>query len=117
MKKPKKSFVFILFGFIWFLLLDIVFEGWLFWKLLFLYLKKYIPPIGCIGIGLKVKNLFDNGDNTWLGTSNSEGEWYIGYHGTGSMDSILGIINNGFRRGENQFYKSNENINPLNKKI
>ena len=81
------------------------------------YLKKYIPPIGCIGIGLKVKNLFDNGDNTWLGTSNSEGEWYIGYHGTGSMDSILGIINNGFRRGENQFYKSNENINPLNKKI
>lgn len=81
------------------------------------YLKKYIPPEGWIGIGLKVINLFDNGNNAWLGTSNQEGEWYIGYHGTKTKDSVLGIINKGFRRGENQCYKDEENINPLNKKI
>ena len=79
------------------------------------YLKDYIPPLRWIGIGLKVISLYDNGDNTWLGTSNKFGEWYIGYHGTKTMDSIYGITCNGFRRGDGQQYKQYININPLTK--
>ena len=81
------------------------------------YLKDYIPPIGWTGIGLKVLNLYDNGDNTWLGTTNQVGEWYIAYHGIKTLNSISGIIYNGFRRGPYQVYKNESNLNPLNNNI
>ena len=42
----------------------------------------YIQPIGYKGYGLKVKGLYDNGDDTWLGYTNKVGEWYIAYHST-----------------------------------
>ena len=79
------------------------------------YLRDYIPPLNWIGIGLKVYGLYDYGDNTWLGNSNEYGEWYIGYHGTRTMDSIKGIACNGFRRGDAQQFKQYKNINPLTK--
>jgi len=44
--------------------------------------KPYDPPIGWIGIGLKVMNKY--GDNTWIGMNNSEGEWCVAYHGVGN---------------------------------
>ena len=44
------------------------------------YLKNYYSPQGWFAIGLKVWNLYDNGDNTWLSSQNVEGEWYIAYH-------------------------------------
>ena len=78
------------------------------------YLKDYIPPIGWTGIGLKVLNLYDNGDNRWLGTTNHVGEWYIAYHGIKTLNSIAGIIYNGFRRGPYQACKNERNLNPLN---
>ena len=81
------------------------------------FLKDYIPPIGWTGIGLKVLNLYDNGDNTWLGTTNKVGEWYIAYHGIKTINSISGIINNGFRRGPFQLFKNERNVNPLNNNI
>ena len=81
------------------------------------YLKSYIPPIGWNGIGLKVINLYDNGNNTWIGTSNINGEWYIGYHGTKTMAYISGIVMNGFKRGDDQQCKNYANINPLNNLI
>ena len=34
------------------------------------YLMDYIPPIGYKWYGLKVKGLYDNGDDTWLGYTN-----------------------------------------------
>ena len=40
----------------------------------------YDPPIGWIGIGLKALQKFDNGDDTWIGNNNSEGEWAVAYH-------------------------------------
>ena len=46
--------------------------------------KDYDPPLGWNGIGLKVKNKFDNGDKTWIGMNNSPGEWCVAYHGVGS---------------------------------
>lgn len=76
-------------------------------------LKDYSPPIGWIGIGLNVLNLYDNQDNTWLGTSNQKGEWYIAYHGIKSLNSISGIYFNGFRKGPFQDCKNYKNTNPL----
>ena len=43
----------------------------------------YDPPLGWIGIGLKVMDSYDDGDNTWIGMSNLEGEWCVAYHGVG----------------------------------
>ena len=77
------------------------------------YLKDFIPPLGWIAVGLKVKDMYDNGDNTWLGTSNVDGEWYIGYHGIKDKNSIYEIISNGFKRDARQNYKDNINNNPL----
>ena len=79
------------------------------------YLKDYIPPIGWTAIGLKAFNTHDNGDNTWIGRNNSIGEWYIGYHGIQTLNSIEKIYNEGFRRGNKQHYKNSPNINPLTK--
>jgi len=78
------------------------------------YLKDYYPPIGWTAIGLKVANLYDNGDNEWLNNNNSKGEWYIGYHGVKTIEAIQGICYDGFRRGDGQRYKDSHNINPLN---
>ena len=66
---------------------------------------------------IKSNYLYDNGNNTWIGTSNINGEWYIGYHGTKTMTSISGIVMNGFKRGDDQQCKNYVNINPLNNLI
>ena len=79
------------------------------------YLIDYDPPLGWSGYGLKVLNEYDKGDNTWLGYSNIEGEWYIAYHGTNALNSNS-IIQKGFGATLNgQLYQRNENINPLSK--
>ena len=77
------------------------------------YEKEYYAPEGWIGIALKVLNKYDNGDNTWLKNDNSEGEWYNAYHPIKSLESIRGILDNGFRRGPYQDCKDEININPL----
>lgn len=81
------------------------------------YLKKYNPPSGLTGIGLKVALIYDDDDigRSWLADDNNKGEWYIAYHGVKSMESIKNICIDGFRRGNGQAYKDNDNINPLTK--
>ena len=71
--------------------------------------RPYNPPLGWIGIGLKVLDQYDNGDNTWIGMDNSEGEWCVAYHGVGSnqktdeVKNITGaIIKGGFKKGWRQ---------------
>jgi len=54
--------------------------------------KPYYPPIGWIGMGLKVMDKYDN-DNTWIGMSNSPGEWCVAYHGVGSGQSSVNVTN------------------------
>ena len=78
------------------------------------YLKDYYPPDGWTGIGLKVASLYDKGDNAWLGNNNSDGEWYIAYHGVKTVEAIKGICDDGFRRGDGQAHRDGNNINPLN---
>ena len=78
------------------------------------YLKDYIPPKGWTGVGLKVKDLYDEGDNTWLGRKKKDGEWYIVYHGTKTKKSIKGIIMKNFEPGPRQAYEESDNENSLN---
>jgi hypothetical protein len=78
------------------------------------YLKDYIPPKGWTAVGLKVKGLYDNGDNTWLGRQKERGEWYIGYHGTREIRSVKGIILYNFEPGIRNCYNEDKNENPLN---
>ena len=75
----------------------------------------YDPPIGWIGIGLKVMDVYDDGDNTWIGMYNRVGEWCVAYHGVGrykesdSVKDITGKIIKGqhqkFIPGEIQVHK------------
>ena len=80
------------------------------------YLMEYDPPINWKGYGLYVLDQYDNGDNTWLGNSNVEGEWYIAYHGTSGRYASA-ILEGGYKAGGGQMYANDENINPLNKSI
>ena len=71
--------------------------------------KDYDPPIGFNGIGLKVWDKYDNGDNTWLGMDNVPGEWCVAYHGVASGQSsdnvkdVTGkIVKSTFKAGDGQ---------------
>ena len=77
------------------------------------YLKNYSPPLDYIGIGLKCFNLYDGGNNAWIGDKNQNGEWYIAYHSIKSVEALIGILKNGFRKGAFQKCKDLKNINPL----
>ena len=81
------------------------------------HLEDYIPPLGYLGYGLKVWDQYDNGDNTWLGYQNVEGEWYVAYHGTGNNEVIGKIVREGLKKGPNQNYSDSENINELSNSI
>ena len=58
--------------------------------------EEYIPPIGWIGYGLKVLDVYN--DNNWLGMNNTEGEWCVAYHGVAcgqeskQVSHITGLI-------------------------
>ena len=75
--------------------------------------KDYDSPIGWIGIGLKVLDKYDNGDNTWIGMANVPGEWCVAYHGVArgqdsdNVKKITGIIyNTTFKEGLNQAHEN-----------
>ena len=78
------------------------------------YLIDYDPPEGWYGYGLKVWDVYEN--NTWLGYTNVEGEWYIAYHGTSGNVANL-ILKDGFKAGAGQACSNHNNINELSKKI
>ena len=77
--------------------------------------KPYYPPLGWIGIGLKVLDEYDDGDNTWIGMSNVDGEWCVAYHGVGrnsdDVKKITGlIIKSEFKPGGNQAHSTFQDI-------
>ena len=78
------------------------------------HLMDYDPPIGYKGYGLKVTKKYDNGDDTWLGYSNIEGEWYIAYHGTSGIYANA-ILKEGLKKGGGQVHEDDNNINDLSK--
>ena len=82
----------------------------------------YNPPLGWIGIGLKVLDKYE--DNIWLGSSNEPGEWCVAYHGVGrykSSDEVKGITgkiyNGAFKPGINQVHNNCENLNKPGTKV
>ena len=84
--------------------------------------KPYNPPIGWNGIGLKVWDKY--GDNTWLGMSNSPGEWCVAYHGVGrgqstkEVQKVTNLIYTGsFKKGSGQVHKDCQDINHYYQKV
>ena len=85
--------------------------------------KPYNAPVGWIGIGLKVMDKYDNGNNIWIGMENIDGEWCVAYHGVGrakdsnTIKDITGkIIKTEFRAGPNQAHGNcNDIYHPGNK--
>ena len=75
------------------------------------------PPKGWKGYGLKVKDVYDNGNNDWLAYNGNPNEWAVAYHGIGSSISPVeqatkNIFTGGFRAGAGQAYKNYNNDNP-----
>ena len=66
----------------------------------------YDPPIGWIGIGLKVWDMYDDGDNTWIGMCNFEGEWCVAYHGVGRDSNEVKKITGLIIKGQKQKFKA-----------
>ena len=85
---------------------------------------KYYPPLGWKGIGLKVLDKYDQGNNAWIGMNNMEGEWCVAYHGVGRYQSseevkkITGAIyKSEFKPGDSQGHENHEDINHLGNKV
>ena len=67
------------------------------------YPKYFIPPIGWTAIALKVSHKYT--DNTWIGNTNEDGEWYVGYHGVKTKDSINNIFIEVLEEGQDKIIK------------
>ena len=80
--------------------------------------EKYIPPInGWYGVGLKVLNKYDNGNNDWLGYKSKSGEYAVAYIGINNSfndkDQIIKEISNlshDMNAISNKLYIQDENI-------
>ena len=83
--------------------------------------KPYYPPIGCIGIGLRVIDKYDE-DNKLIGKNNLIGEWCIAYHEIGLPsdkinESLRNIIKGGLKEGKFQIHSECEDIYHSGKKV
>ena len=85
---------------------------------------KYNPPLGWIGIGLKVLDKYDNGNNNWIGMNNQEGEWCVAYHGVGrykDSDEVKkitsAIYKTEFKPGWGQEHNMHDDINHPGQKV
>ena len=80
--------------------------------------EKYIPPInGWYGIGLKVLNKYDNGNNDWLDYRNKSGEYAVGYIGINNLyndkDTMIeeiSCLSQDMEKISNKIYIQEENI-------
>lgn len=86
--------------------------------------KPYHSPEGWIGIGLRVFNKFDNGNNTWIGKRNAFGEWCVAYHGVGRgkdsnsvKDITVEIVTHNLKKGQRQNHKDHEDKYHPNQKV
>jgi hypothetical protein len=73
--------------------------------------KQYYPPEGWVGYGIRVVDVYDSGNNAWIGYSNSGGEWSVAYQGIGLSNSsniyfsnMVGIKHS-FTNSEDIFHK------------
>ena len=78
--------------------------------------KDYFPPYGWIGHGLRVLDKYDEGDNTWIGMNNSNGEWCVAYHGTG-IYAVKAILESKFKAGGGQVHQNYDDLNHPGQKV
>ena len=72
--------------------------------------KPYEPPVGWIGIGLKVLEKYDYGCDNWI-EKNSRDEWCVAYQGiSGPKQIIKIIIDTGFKEGFRQSLQDDDDI-------
>ena len=75
------------------------------------------PPKGWKGYGLKVKDVYDDGNNDWLAYDGNPNEWAVAYHGIGNNafsveETTKLIFTGGFKAGKGQAYQYDNNDNP-----
>ena len=83
--------------------------------------EKYIPPVnGWYGIGLKVQDKYDNGNNDWLGSKNKRGEYAVAYirlhnlyNDKEKMIEDLGNMSQKVDMIENKLYRDEPNLKPV----
>ena len=85
---------------------------------------EYYPPEGWVGIGLRVIDRFDKGDNAWIDYRNKKGEWSVAYHGVGSLlgnSEALNMINflnmENIQTGIRQNFKESKDFFHKDKKV
>jgi len=76
----------------------------------------YYPPEGWKGFGIKVKDQYDNKDNTWIDYIDRDGVWSIAYHGTQSQ-FVGSIMETGLRKGSGQVHKDDDDLNHPGQKV
>ena len=69
----------------------------------------YKPPYGWIGIGLKVWDKYDYGNNDWLAHNGNKNEWAVAYQ-TVNERTIRPILDGGFKPSPHQVYEDSEDI-------
>ena len=88
--------------------------------------EKYIPPLnGWTGIGLKVLNMYDNGNNVWIDYKNLNGEFAIAYIGINNFlndkDRMIKDLNDYARNIQkminNKLYQTEIDIRSKNNQI
>lgn len=60
--------------------------------------QPYFLPHGWYRHGLNVKDKYGNDTSVWLGSSNADGEWPVGFHGTHSA-AVSSIAKTGLSTG------------------
>ena len=74
--------------------------------------KPYNPSLGWNGIGLKVMDKYDKGNNEWIEMYNSKNEWSVAYHGVGrnqcskKVKKITGKIIKGYENNKKENFKA-----------
>ncbi len=81
--------------------------------------EKYFPPLGWYGIGLRVLNQYDDGNNDWLDYDNNENEFSIAYLGLNNFlnkkEKIIEDLND-FCKNVNKMVKEKTYKNDINKR-
>ena len=82
--------------------------------------EKYIPPLGWVGYGLKVKGKYDNGNDSWLDyNDDKDGVFAVAYFGISNIYSNKKNLNNFLEEiaspdtlkiGYEQTYKDDQDI-------
>lgn len=49
----------------------------------------FFQPIRCKKFGIKVKNIYDNGNNNWILSKGAPGSWAIAFHGINYPAQII----------------------------